>query len=177
MAYMAGGRLSYALPDVVGAPKITAIYEQSSGEKCGGAPEDTTGCAGDDSRAFFPFFGRNHFYRGVGDQVGGINARDIGAGLSAEPVKQLALSATWHHFQLVEPEGAWYRNNGAIVGWEPGNSEAALGHEIDLLATYKPIKQVFLQGAVIWFKPVGVGERLAGPGSTLSSYLWLVVSL
>jgi hypothetical protein len=172
LAWMVGGRLKYTMKQMGAKPNLSVMYEQSSGESCEGEFTSGGSCVGSKSESFFPFFGRNHYFRGIADRVGGINVRDIGAGLGVKPIKELSLSLEWHHFQLVNTQGAWYRNNGSVVGWDTNNTQAGIAHEFDLNATYKMKKRLFLQGALTVFQPVGAGKDWTGAGPQFGAYLW-----
>lgn len=171
-AWMAGGKLKYTMKDMEMNPSATLMYEQSSGEPCSGDYMSGATCTADKSQAFFPFYGRNHYFRGIADRVGGINVRDLGAGIGFKPTKGLSIGVDWHHFQLVDLQGAWYRNNGSVVGWDENNTKPGIGHEIDIRSTYKLKKLMFIQGAVTVFQPVGAGADWTGAGPQIGAYVW-----
>jgi len=171
-AWMAGTRLKYTVKKMEMKPSVVLMYEQSSGEPCSGEYMSGANCSGDKSQAFFPFYGRNHYFRGIADRVGGINVRDFGAGIGIKPTKGLSVGVDWHHFQLVDLKGAWYRNNGTVVGWDENNTQSGIGHEIDIRSTYKLKKMIFIQSALTVFQPVGAGAAWTGTGPQVGAYVW-----
>ena len=172
MAWMVGGRLKYTLGSMETKPFFTVLYEQSSGEACTGEYTNGASCTGEKSQAFFAFYGRNHFFRGIADRVGGTNVRDLSAGIGLKPAKGLSVGIDWHHFQLVNLQGGWYRNNGSVVGWDENNTKPGIGHEIDIRSTYKLKKLMFIQGAITVFQPVGAGADWTGTGPQIGAYVW-----
>lgn len=174
-AWAGAAEVGVALNQLKSQPAFRLGYSLASGEACdapGGA------CGSGDSTEFHNLFPLNHAYYGLMDLFGWRNMRDLEFVASLSPAKMLELQASYHFFQLQEATGRWSNAGGFNVGrgWDPTNDDNTLGHEIDLVLTYSPIKQFMLQPGYGIFLPAGGGKLLGGNDPQHFLYLWLVAN-
>ena len=100
------------------------------------------------------------------------NVRDIGATVKKVFNPMLSLKVDYHFFQLSNPEGSWYKTSGASRGVGSGD-DPNLGHEVDIILGWKPVKHSSIQFAHAHFIPVGEGTSIAGSDSTSATYIWM----
>lgn len=150
-------------------------YSMASAEECTASPPDP--CGAQDSNEFYNFFPLNHAYYGMLDLLGWRNMTDMEAQVKATPLPELNASLTYHFFQLLDAQGRWSNAGGATIGG-PNHLNAArdLGHEIDLVATWKK-GPLWLQPAYGLFIPASAAKALAGSSVQHFFYLWLRASL
>ena len=60
------------------------------------------------------------------------------------------------------------------AGWDPTNQDRSLAHELDFVATYRPLKQLFIQPAYALVLPLGGGQAIAGSEPQHLLYLWMI---
>jgi hypothetical protein len=113
------------------------------------------------------------------DQFGWVDMRDAEGGVFVNHEIGFQASATYHFFQLQEPGGAWRDANGRTVGrgWNPGEDERTLGHEVDVILTLDFPKPWWFQLGYGVFFPVKAGARIAGSAPQHFAFLWLVVDM
>lgn len=155
-------------------PGLRAGLAMASGEACSGAPED--GCGSDRSTEFFNFYPTNHIHYGLVDVAGWRNIQDVDVRALLGSGDPVTFALAYHNLALLESTGAWKNAAGNLigVGWDPSNSSRALGNEVDITATYKPLRGLMLQGGYGVFVPASAGRRLAGPTPQHFAWLWLV---
>jgi hypothetical protein len=157
-------------------PTARAGYSMASGEACENAPGEE--CGASESREFFNFYPLNHAYYGMLDLFGWRNVRDLEIGVGATPLSVLEATLTYHFFQLHEARGRWSDAAGAtIAAGDFTNTQNTLGHEIDLVVTYRPWEFLALQPGYGIFVPTGAGEVLGGPGTQQFFYLMASATL
>lgn len=92
-----------------------------------------------------------------------MNLEDYQASLSAKPTKKLKVALDYHYFRLAETTDAWYYCTGKAQQRDPsGETSAALGHEIDFRAIYKPWQQVQFMAGLGYFTPASYVRDTAG---------------
>ena len=80
------------------------------------------------------------------------NLQDYVLHLSAHPLSTVDCSAEFHLFRLFDSHDAWYWPSGKRVHWDPtGASGSQLGKEIDLLARWRPRKDLELFAGWAYF--------------------------
>jgi hypothetical protein len=167
-AFAAGVGYTYRQSEL--EPRARAGYSMASGEACEGAPG--SGCAAPESREFFNFYPLNHAYYGVLDLFGWRNIRDLELGVGATPLAGLEANLTYHFFQLHEAAGRWSNAGGATVGdGDFTNARNTLGHELDVVVTYRPWEFLAVQPGYGVFVPAAAGKVLGGPGTQQFFYL------
>ena len=130
-AYAVAVKAGYTLPVAV-KPRIGIEVDRASGDN---NPADKK------TKTFENLFPTNHIHYGYMDYVGWRNMQDLRASLSIKPTKTSGVSLDYHRFSLAEKSDNWYAASGKIFRTTPsGNSETALGQELDLVA-YTMIKE------------------------------------
>jgi hypothetical protein len=152
-----------------GGKGVTAFYEESSGD---GDATDTV------NNDFDAFQGARHKFRGFADVIGASNVRDYGVKAKYKVNDKAVFLAHIHRFELSNSEGNWYELNGDAVGTPvAGNTDALLGHEVDLVVNFKPMKGVKFQLTEAIFAPSGYGAELTAGDLTTTTFLWMQTSL
>jgi hypothetical protein len=182
-AFAAFATLHYALK-VRARPTFTLRYNYASGESCEGGPN--VGCGNQQSREFYRFYGARHPFYGILDRVGHSNLRNLEVGASlrgltkhdgdGDGFDRLMGSLSYNFIQLDKPTGAWKSAPDPLVGagWDPTNTSRNLGHELDLILSYRPIAQLTVQPGYGLFIPLEAAQRIAGPATQHFAYLLLV---
>lgn len=131
----------------------------------------------DEDNDFEDFLGARHKYRGAADWVGGKNSMDITLGAGVKTTFKVNFFADYHLFRLQNPTGAWYNFKGDVIGLAPeNNTDATIGHEVDLAVNYTPIKGFNFRLGHAFFATDGVGEEIAGPDASNYTYLWMTTT-
>ncbi len=133
-AFAAHAGLGYVFP-CAWKPRLFFEYNYASGDD-----DPTDG----NIQTFQNLFPSNHKFYGYMDLFSWQNIHNPEISLRAQPTKELTLEADAHAFWLANTNDAWYRANG-VTRVRPLNAAARAadsyaGSEIDLLATYKPVK-------------------------------------
>ena len=182
-AFAAFATLRYAL-DVRARPTFTLRYNYASGESCEEGPE--VGCGNQQSREFYRFYGARHPFYGLLDRIAHSNLRNLEVGGSIRgwthyvnsetTFDRLMASLSYNFIQLDKPTGAWKSAPDPLIGagWDPTNTSRNLGHELDLVLTYKPIEKLTVQPGYGLFIPLEAAQRIAGPATQHLAYLMLV---
>lgn len=130
-AYAYAVKTGYTLPVAI-KPRIGIEVDRASGDN---NPND------DKFKTFENLFPTNHPFYGYMDYVGWRNMQDLRASFGLKPGKASGVNLDYHRFSLAEKSDNWYAASGKIFRTTPsGNSETALGQEIDL-AAYTMIKE------------------------------------
>ena len=130
-AYAYAVKAGYTLPVAV-KPRIGIEYDRASGD------DDPSN---DIFKTFENLFPTNHIHYGYMDYVGWRNMQDLRFSLGLKPTKTSGVNLDYHRFSLAEKADHWYAASGRIFRTTPaGNSETALGQEVDLVA-YTMIKE------------------------------------
>ena len=164
-AWAAAGTLSYQL-DQTTQPRFTVGYTIASGASCEG--DSSAGDTCDDSNSatsdFFDFYRRRHGYQGIADQILWRNMRDLEVGTRLQLERRVRLDVDYHFFQLQEATGRWWKvpENLVGAGWDASNRERTLGHEMDVVARYRPWAPLGLQLGYALFVPTKAGITIAG---------------
>ena len=119
-------------------PRIGIEYNYATGDS---NPKDG------DSDTFQNLFPTNHKFYGYADFFSWQNIHNPALQLKLSPTKTISLQADYHLFWLAETIDGWYRANGTTKVRPPGPAKSAdsfVGSEIDLTATWKPIKNLAL---------------------------------
>lgn len=172
-AFAGMGTVTYTFP-VRLEPGLSLRYNYATGDACTGTPAD--GCGNTQSREFYRFFGLQHARYGVADLAALSNLRSLEATAHLRPHETLNLDLTYQFLQLDQPTGAWRDVTTRLVGagWDPTNQDRSLAHELDFVATYRPLKQLFIQPAYALVVPLGGGQALAGSEPQHLLYLWMI---
>ncbi|MCA9045688.1 MAG: alginate export family protein, partial [Planctomycetaceae bacterium] len=127
--------------DVPWTPTINGIFWWGSGDNTPGQGSNTT------VNTLFPL---GHAYWGQIDNFNGSNLIDYGVHLTVNPTEKLSFLAGWHLFNKASRNDAIYNIAGAPFGGV-GTTSGNLGHEMDLVATYKVNKNLTLQAGYFYF--------------------------
>jgi len=165
-------------------PALLLRYNYASGQSCEGAPE--VGCGNQRSGEFYRFYGARHPFYGILDRVAHSNVRNLEAATSIK-VGQVQIDEdtsltrfeallSYNFIQLDKPTGAWVNAPDQLVGagWDPTNTSRNLGHELDLVLTYRPLEKLSLHPGYGVFIPMAGGQRIAGPAPQHFAYLMVV---
>lgn len=157
-------------------PGLHLGYAMGSGNACTGEPGST--CAPTTSREFFNFYPTNHPPYGNLDQNDWSNLRDAEAGVFVHEDAGFEVSAIYHSFWMNDPRGAWTDSGSRMVGtgWDPTNSQAHLGQELDMVLSYTPWPPLMLQPGYGFFVPGAAARRLAGGDVQHFVYFWMVLT-
>ena len=169
--------LDYTFKQVKTKPTLHAGYTIATGEACDNAPGEARCTESGASTEFWDFYARRHGYNGYADLALMRNMRNLELGGWLEPAKGLRLETKYHFFQLQNPQGAWWSTQVEPVGagWEPGNTQRNLGHEVDLVLSYLPWKNhIKIQPGYALYIPVAAGRRIGG-GSDPRHFLYLLL--
>ncbi len=124
-------KAGYTLPVDI-KPRIGVEVDWASGDH---NPND------DKSKTFENLFPTNHPFYGYMDYVGWRNMQDLRASFGIKPGKASGVNLDYHRFSLAEKADNWYAASGKVFRITPaGNTETALGQELDLVA-YTMIKE------------------------------------
>ena len=124
-------------------PRLFAEYNFASGDD-----NATDG----DIETFQNLFPSNHKFYGYMDLFSWQNLHNPEVSFRVKPTKQTSIQLDGHGFWLANTNDAWYRANGTtrVRPITPGASNY-VGSEIDLTATYQPIKFLILQAGYSHF--------------------------
>ncbi|MBT8486542.1 MAG: alginate export family protein [Phycisphaerales bacterium] len=126
-AWMVGARLTYALPDVGGAPAVYLGIEHGSGDRTPGGDVET----------FNHLFPLGHAYFGYIDAIGRQNAVDLLAGVSLTPAAGWKADLSGHLFWRPSDEDALYNAGGGVLRPGGAGTDEEIGAEIDLTVKYR----------------------------------------
>ncbi len=145
-----GGGYNFKCP---WSPRLFAEYNYASGDH-----DSTDG----DIETFQNLFPTNHPKYGFMDLFSWQNLHNPELSLRVKPIKPLTLELDGHAFWLADTNDAWYRANGTTrVRPITPSASNYVGAEIDLLATYQPVKFLtFVAGYSHFF----AGDYLADTG-------------
>ena len=134
-------------------PRLFAEYNFASGDE-----NATDG----DIETFQNLFPSNHKFYGYMDFFSWQNLNNPELSFRVKPSKQTSIQLDGHGFWLANTNDAWYRANGTtrVRPITPGASNY-VGSEIDLTATYQPIKFLTLQAGYSHFF---AGDYLSASG-------------
>jgi hypothetical protein len=176
-AWAGAGTLRAFAPTGDVAPGVQVGYAIASGHACTGA--SATVCAPTQSRDFFNFYPTNHIHYGILDQFGWSNMRDLEGGVFVRKGRTIEAGAVYHFFQMQQRGGTWRDavGNPVGIGWDPNQTAATLGHEIDVLVTARLWAPLWLQPGYGVFLPAAAGTRIAGPDPQHFVFLWVVAEI
>lgn len=123
------------------SPTLTGIFWWGSGD------EDPTDGVSQTVNTLFPL---GHAYWGQIDNLDGQNLLDYGAHLTVEPVDKWSFLAGYHWFDKANRNDAIYNVAGAPFGGV-SRTDANIGNELDLIATYQVNQNLRLQWGYFWF--------------------------
>ena len=134
-------------------PRLFAEYNFASGDD-----NATDG----DIETFQNLFPSNHKFYGYMDFFSWQNLHNPELSFRVKPTKQTSIQLDGHGFWLANTNDAWYRANGTtrVRPITPGASNY-VGSEIDLTATYQPLKFLTFQGGYSHFF---AGDYLSATG-------------
>ncbi|MCR9164695.1 MAG: alginate export family protein [Nannocystaceae bacterium] len=179
LAWLASAAVGYTF-DIATKPGLRLEYSVASGSACEGDPDAGDACQGGTVRDFEQHYGNRHGIRGFADLFALTNVRDLHARASLDPDPMVTLWVDYHWLQLHESTGRWINTGGRPAGsvaWDPTNTQNTVGHEVDLLATFKPWKPLSMRPGYSVFIPTGAGRTLGGDQALHFVYLWLVLDI
>ena len=114
---------------------------------------------------FQNLFPSNHKFYGYMDLFSWQNLQNVLASFRVKPTKQTSIQVDYNAFWLANTNDAWYRANGTtrVRPITPG-APNYVGSEIDLTATYQPLKFLSFQVGFSHFIS-GAYVRATGPDS------------
>lgn len=136
-AFAAHGAAGYTWMSSDWKPRVGVQYDVASGDD---NPSDGS------SQTFMNLFPTNHKFYGAMDLFAWKNIHNPSYNFSIKPMKDLTLTFAHQFFWLYTTQDGWYRANG-VAQVRPLNASAMrasnyVGNEIDLTATYSPIKNL-----------------------------------
>jgi hypothetical protein len=136
LAWMVVARLGYTIKEIAWKPRLGVEYDFASGDS-----DPTDG----DHNGFDDLYGARHGVLGIADYTGRSNLHDFVAQVSVDPVKSWTVGVDYHRFLLAEKDDAWRASDLSVMQQDSsGDSGRDLGSEIDVQATYKPLKNLDL---------------------------------
>ncbi len=174
-AWAWAANVAYVYRNKAVKPGGTVGYAMASGSACTQTAD--VGCGDPLSRDFFNFYPTNHIHYGLVDLLGWRNMRDLEVTGRLE-WKWMKAALGYHYLALHQSTGRWRNAGGALVGagWDPGNQDNNLGHELDVVVTLNPWKPLMIQPGYGVFVPTGGGRVLGGDDAQQFLYLWLVAT-
>lgn len=154
------GIVGYTPPRLAFKPRVSAEYAYASGDRAVGDGKTNT---------FDQLYPTPHGVRGLTDQFGWRNLRDVRAGVEIKPNSKTKVAFDYFLLWLASVHDGLYSTAGALVIRAPANGalHQDVGSEADVYLTYAPVPQIQL-GA-------GFGHLFAGrflkensPGSGMS---------
>ncbi len=144
-SFAAHGSLGYTF-DVLWTPRLGVEYNYASGD--GNSADGDIG-------TFQNLFPSNHPRYGFMDLFSWQNMHNPAISLKAAPCKKVVVQADYHLFWLANNHDAWYRSN-ATSAVRPlnalaRNADTFAGSELDFTVTWKPLKQLAIQGGYSHF--------------------------
>lgn len=132
--------------DVPWSPRLGLEYNYGSGDR---DPNDGN------IETFQNLFPSNHPSYGIMDEFSWQNMQNPAITLTASPCKTLTAQIEFHGFWLASTDDYWYLSNGTTTV-RPLNAAARdassfAGMELDFVLTWKPCKQVSMQGGYSHF--------------------------
>jgi hypothetical protein len=135
-AWAVRGELGMTFPDMDYKPRFGFEWNYATGD------EDPTDGDADTFQTLFP---TNHGYYGIHDLAAwsNLNAWSVNAGMKL--ADDVTFKAAYWRFKLAEEEGGWHVASGKIL--RPGVRDAgrSLGHELDMVITWKQSDRVTWQ--------------------------------
>jgi hypothetical protein len=122
-------------------PTLSGIFYWGSGDRNPG--DGTLG-------TFSTLFPLGHAYWGILDNFSGQNLIDYGVQLSVKPAQRLTFVTAWHWFDKAARQDAIYNIGGAPFGGV-STTAANIGHELDLIATYRMSANLQVELGYSWF--------------------------
>ncbi len=138
MASMISG---FKLNQAPWTPTIQGIAYWGSGDRDPGDGKSTT---------FNTLFPLGHAYWGQIDNFSGQNLIDLGIHVTVQPTDKLTVLTGMHWFEKAAREDAIYNIAGVPFGGFVA-SDADLGNELDIVATYQVSQNLQVQGGYFWF--------------------------
>ena len=123
------------------SPTLTGIFWWGSGD------DDPTDGTNGTVSTLVPL---GHAYWGQIDNFNGQNLLDYGLHLTVNPIEKWSFLAGFHWFEKAERNDAIYNIAGAPFGGV-SRTDADLGNELDLIATYQVSQNLQLQWGYFWF--------------------------
>ena len=132
--------------DVPWTPRVGLEYNYGSGD---------TNRTDSSIETFQNLFPTNHPFYGFMDTFSWQNMSNPAISLKVVPCKKVTLDLSYNGFWLATNEDSWYRANGTttVRPLTPvaRNADKYAGSEIDFKVTYKPVKQLALEGGYSHF--------------------------
>ncbi len=127
LAWAAAGHLAYTFQHAALLPTARLGVAYASGDK-----------GGSTYRAFDPLLPDVHAWHGAMDLFAWSNEAEVSARVSVAPWTDAIAAVEYRYARLAEPRGTWRTDYLVTIGNAPGNTQADLGHEVDVSLSWSP---------------------------------------
>ena len=160
---------------IAGAAEVGVVLGGPAGLRLSLGGDYASG-AGGGLDEFDNFFPTNHIHYGLADLIGWRNMFDAFAQAKVS-LTDPSLTGVFNArlLGLADPSARWSNAVGATIGQDATNDNRVLGAEFDLVATWKPLAGVSLEGGYTIFIPASAASRL-GRGD-VSHWMYLMVGV
>ena len=164
----------YGLPHAAWAPWLRVGVDYASG----GTPNDAN-----THTTFVNLAPTNHKFYGIQDLNSFQNLTDYFVQLMLQPVAKVKLDLQDHAFRLSNDRDTWYAGSGPAadsangITARPGAGTLGvnIGNEVDLVATWTPIKRVNIQAGYSHFEG-GAAARAVYPVKSVTNFFYAQTS-
>jgi hypothetical protein len=162
--------LGYTFAERPLKPRLHMEYVFASGDEQRGDGRIST---------FDQLLASNHRHRGIADQVGLRNIRDLRSGVHLRPVRPLLIRLDHHSFWLSSRFDAFYTAGGGVsVPAVPGGARSTyVGDELDLQVGYEFSPHVTLGGGFGRLVPGAFLKETTDGATRMMSYLMLELEM
>ena len=133
-------KLAYTFNQAAWTPTITGLFYWASGDSNPGDGENNN---------FSTLFPLGHAYWGIIDNLDGSNLFDYSVQASIKPTDKFTFVTAAHWFFQDETSSPIFNVAGAPVG--QSGTDAGIGTELDLIATYQASKTLQIEAGYQWF--------------------------
>ena len=171
-AWAAAGHLAYSIARVVLQPVVRLGVAYASGDHGGSA-----------YRTFDPLLPDVHQWHGAMDLFAWSNEAEVSLRASATPATDVAAAIEYRYAQLADAGGLWTSGYLVSLGAASGNTERALGHEIDTelgWTRWVPVRLAVGYSMLVLgngARAILEANRLTGPPPPLAHFAFAQVAL